>query len=58
MKAIAKILLTGYLVGMTVYAVLHVGEFGPCEAYKADLPFTMFTLLAFPAVLGYTIGKE
>lgn len=58
MKTFAKVLLTAYLFSMTAYAFTNVGERSSCTVYEADLPLVMFVLLLFPAVLGYTIGKD
>jgi hypothetical protein len=54
----AKIFLTIYITGMTVWAAGFVGKTSEAIVYQPSLPFTLFIVLITPAILGYLSHED
>ena len=58
MKSYWTVVLTVWVTGWVTHAATKVGEISHESVYPTGLPFIVFIVIAFPALLGYLIGKE
>jgi hypothetical protein len=58
MKTYWTVILTVWITGWVTFAATKVGEITTPSEITLMLPFTFFMLSAFPALLGFLIGKE
>jgi hypothetical protein len=58
MKEYWMIILTMWTTGWVTFAATKVGEMTQPSQVTEMLPFTFFLITAFPALLGFLIGKE
>lgn len=58
MKTYWTVILTVWITGWIVFSATKIGEMSTPSEYTAMLPFSLFMFSAFPALLGFLIGKE
>ncbi len=58
MKTYWTVILTIWITGWVTFAATKVGEMTKPSEISIMLPWTFFLMAAFPALLGFLIGKE
>jgi hypothetical protein len=58
MKTYWTVILTVWITGWVTFAATKVGQMSTASEFTSMLPFTFFFCNAFPALLGFLIGKE
>ena len=58
MRLYWSVILTCWTTGWVTFAATKVGEMTKPSEISIILPWTMFLLIAFPAIVGFLIGKE
>jgi hypothetical protein len=58
MKTYWTVILTVWITGWVTFAATKVGQMSTASEFTSMLPFTFFFCHAFPALLGFLIGKE
>ena len=58
MKLYWVVIFTCWITGWVTFAATKVGEMTQQSEISITLPWTMFVLIAFSAVVGFLIGKD
>jgi hypothetical protein len=58
MKTYWTVLLTAWITFFVTFAATKIGQTSTPIEYTTSLPITFFICNAFPALLGFLIGKE
>ena len=58
MKIYWTVILAVWTTAWVTFAATKVGEMSVSSEYSIMLPWTFFVMTAFPALIGFLIGKE